>query len=149
MTAPEFLWGTGFKGVSHSERVSSPIWSTCLFVRFKVRRLPHLNFLCGSILAPQKTGNPNIAHFLLNTFGLVQIRRAIIRAMRIGVSMYSYVQSVKNSGMTIPGFIHEAKRAGAEGHQIGHGDGHGEAGGAGGGRGDRPAAVHWTPFCAL
>lgn|GEM_PF-557657 len=118
MTAPEFLWGTGFKGLSHSERVSSPIWSTCLFVRFKVRRLPHLNFLCGSILAPQKTGNPNIAHFLLNTFGLVQISRAIIRAMRIGVSMYSYVQSVKNSGMTIPGFIHEAKRAGAEGVEL-------------------------------
>ena len=38
--------------------------------------------------------------------------------MRIGVSMYSYVQSVKNSGMDIPSFIHEAKRAGAEGVEL-------------------------------
>ncbi len=38
--------------------------------------------------------------------------------MRIGVSMYSYVQSVKNAGMDIPKFIHEAKRAGAEGVEL-------------------------------
>jgi sugar phosphate isomerase/epimerase len=38
--------------------------------------------------------------------------------MQIGVSMYSYVQSVKKSGMDIPAFIYEAKRAGAEGVEL-------------------------------
>jgi len=38
--------------------------------------------------------------------------------MKIGVSMYSYQQSVQAGKMDIPGFIHEAKRAGADGVEL-------------------------------
>lgn len=38
--------------------------------------------------------------------------------MRIGVSMYSYFQTVRKAGMDIPAFIHEAKRAGADGVEL-------------------------------
>ncbi len=38
--------------------------------------------------------------------------------MKIGVSMYSYYQSYKNGLLDIPGFIHEAKKAGADGVEL-------------------------------
>jgi sugar phosphate isomerase/epimerase len=38
--------------------------------------------------------------------------------MHIGVSMYSYAQSVRRGQLDLPGFIHEAKRAGAEGVEL-------------------------------
>ncbi len=38
--------------------------------------------------------------------------------MRIGLSMYSYAQSVQKGLLDIPGFIHEAKNAGAEGVEL-------------------------------
>jgi len=38
--------------------------------------------------------------------------------MRIGVSMYSYYQAVQDGRLDIPGFIHEAKNAGAEGVEL-------------------------------
>lgn len=38
--------------------------------------------------------------------------------MKIGVSMYSYAQSVQQGRLDIAGFIHEAKRAGAEGVEL-------------------------------
>ena len=38
--------------------------------------------------------------------------------MRIGVSMYSYAQSVQKGLLDIPGFIREAKRVGAEGVEL-------------------------------
>ena len=41
-----------------------------------------------------------------------------MRSMFIGVSMYSYAQSVQKGLLDIPGFIHEAKKAGAEGVEL-------------------------------
>lgn len=38
--------------------------------------------------------------------------------MKIGVSMWSYVRAVKDGRLDIPGFIHEAKRAGADGVEL-------------------------------
>jgi len=38
--------------------------------------------------------------------------------MRIGVSMYSYYQAVQDGRLDIPGFIREAKNAGAEGVEL-------------------------------
>ena len=38
--------------------------------------------------------------------------------MRLGVSMYSYVRTVNSGQMDIPGFIHEAKRIGADGVEL-------------------------------
>lgn len=38
--------------------------------------------------------------------------------MRIGVSMYSYAQSVRNGLLDIPGFIKQAKLAGADGVEL-------------------------------
>ncbi|AIE84071.1 sugar phosphate isomerase/epimerase family protein [Fimbriimonas ginsengisoli] len=38
--------------------------------------------------------------------------------MRIGVSMYSFYAHVRDGRMDIPAFIHEAKRAGAEGVEL-------------------------------
>lgn len=38
--------------------------------------------------------------------------------MKIGVSMWSYVRAFKDGRLDIPGFIHEAKRAGAEGVEL-------------------------------
>ena len=38
--------------------------------------------------------------------------------MKIGVSMWSYVRAVKEGRLDIPGFIHEAKRAGANGVEL-------------------------------
>ena len=35
--------------------------------------------------------------------------------MNIGVSMWSYFRAWKDGRLDIPGFIHEAKRAGADG----------------------------------
>jgi sugar phosphate isomerase/epimerase len=38
--------------------------------------------------------------------------------MRIGVSMWSYVHAYKSGKLNIPSFIHEAKRAGADGVEL-------------------------------
>lgn len=38
--------------------------------------------------------------------------------MNIGVSMYSYLKAVRDGRLDIAGFIHEAKRAGAEGVEL-------------------------------
>lgn len=38
--------------------------------------------------------------------------------MKIGVSMWSYVRAYKDGRLDIPGFIHEAKRAGADGVEL-------------------------------
>ena len=38
--------------------------------------------------------------------------------MKIGVSMWSYVRAVKDGRLDIPSFIHEAKRAGADGVEL-------------------------------
>lgn len=38
--------------------------------------------------------------------------------MRIAVSMYSYVRAVKDGRLDVPGFIHEAKRIGADGVEL-------------------------------
>lgn len=38
--------------------------------------------------------------------------------MKIGVSMWSYVRAFKDGRLDIPGFIHEAKRAGADGVEL-------------------------------
>ena len=42
----------------------------------------------------------------------------IMASVQIGVSMYSYAQSVKKGLLDIPGFIREAKKAGAEGVEL-------------------------------
>jgi sugar phosphate isomerase/epimerase len=38
--------------------------------------------------------------------------------LKIGVSMWSYVRAYKDGRLDIPGFIHEAKRAGADGVEL-------------------------------
>jgi len=38
--------------------------------------------------------------------------------LKIGVSMWSYVRAFKDGRLDIPGFIHEAKRAGADGVEL-------------------------------
>ncbi len=38
--------------------------------------------------------------------------------MRIGISMYSYAQAARSGQLDIPGFIREAKRAGADGVEL-------------------------------